>query len=369
MVLLVLLTLTAAPTEPSLGLTDFATNSPSTELASALTSVTGSELGRLGLFRVTTSETIRSLLGLERQRLLMGCNENCGGGALTTLVDLDYLVTGRVNQVGGLRGSKVSFTVELNLLDVKTARRVSSEVVTRLSESELVTAVQGAVVKLVAPLLQGRSGSLVVSASEAGAAVKVDGSIVGTTPTVGRQTLVAGPHLVELEKDGFVREQREVRVKPDMVQEQSFQLVPSPDTIAAYEARTQRHRVLAWGTSGVAVVGVGLFVGFLVRANQLYGTPTTEGTFSYAKTQLDQGVEGFDGVDYRLMATQLKSQVETAQVVSWTSLAVAGAAAIAATVLWILGDDPGRYARYREVKVGPVGLAPSAGLGGLVLGL
>jgi len=114
----------------------------------------------------------------------------------------------------------------------------------------------------------------------------------------------------------------------------------------------------------VAVVGAGLFVGFLVRANQLYGTPTTEGTFSYAKTQLDQGVEGFDGVAYRLMATRLKSQVETAQVVSWTSLAVAGAAAIAATVLWILGDDPGRYARYREVKVGPVGLAPSVGLGG-----
>ena len=361
MVLLVLCAIASTPAEPTLGLTDFATNSPSGELAAALTSVTGSELQRLGLFRVTTSETIRALLGLERQRQLMGCAESCSGGALSALTELDYLVTGRVNQVGGLRGSAITFTVELNLLDVKTSRRVSSELVTRLSEGELVTAVQGAVVKLVAPLLKGRSGSLVVSASEAGAAVKVDGTIVGTTPMVGRQTLVAGPHLVELEKDGFVREQREVRVKPDSVQEQNFQLVPSPDTIAAYEARTQRVRALAWGTSGLAVVGAGLFVGFLVRANALYGSPTKEGTFSWAKTQLDQGVEAFESTDYRLLATRLKGQVETAQVVAMVSLGVAAASVVAAVVLWIVGEDPSRYARYREVKVT---LAPGAG-GGL----
>jgi hypothetical protein len=120
----------------------------------------------------------------------------------------------------------------------------------------------------------------VVSASEAGAAVKVDGSIVGTTPLESRQALVAGPHLVELEKEGFVKEQREVRVTPDTVQEQSFQLVPSPDTIAAYEARAQRLRVIAWGTTGLAAVGAGVFVGFLLHANAVYGSPTTEGTFA-----------------------------------------------------------------------------------------
>ena len=274
------------------------------------------------------------------------------------MVELDYLVTGRINQVGGLRGSPVSFTVELNLLDVKTSRRVSTEVVTRLAESELVGAVQCAVVKLIAPLLKGRSGTLVVSASEAGAAVKVDGSIVGTTPLEGRQALVAGPHLVELEKEGFVREQREVRVKPDTVQEQSFQLVPSPDTIAAYEARAQRLRVMAWGTTGLAAVGAGVFVGFLLHANAVYGSPTTEGTFAWAKAQLDQGVEAFESTDYRQLATKLQGQVSTAQAVWMVSLGVAAASAIAATVLWILGDDPSRYARYREVKVS---LVPSAG--------
>jgi hypothetical protein len=244
-------------------------------------------------------------------------------------------------------------TLELSLLDVRSSRRVASELLTKAAESDLVADLPSAMVRLVSKVLAGRQGGLVVSASETGAAVKVDGTLIGTTPLEGRSSLPAGPHLLQVEKDGYVAAQKEVRIAPDQVHEETLRLVPSPDTIAAYESRATKMRVGAWVTTVLAAGGVGAFIGFQARASALYGAPQTEGTFEHYRAKLLAGEE-----DARADANRLKAGVATSQTISLVSLGVGAAAAAVAAYLWIAGDDPGKYGRYKELRVV---LAPSLG--------
>jgi hypothetical protein len=327
-----LLLLTAGP-QPTLAVMEFQVAGASGELAGAVEAVCGNELERLGVFKVTTASTTKTLLGLERMKQLMGCTESCGTDDGQPLV-FDLVVTGKVTKAAG------SYTLELSLIDTKVSKRVSSELITSPNESGLVEQLRAALLKLVGKQLAGRQGGLVVLSSEHGASVKVDGSIIGTTPLPGRATLAAGPHLVEVDKQGYVKSEREVRIAPDEVTENVVTLVPSPDTINAYQSFNTKLRVGAWVTTALAVGGVGLFAGEQLNAGDLYGPFQTE------KKALQGGDE-----TVRNKATMLKTQITTAETVSFIGLGVGLAAAATAVVLWVIGEDPARYDRYRELKV------------------
>jgi hypothetical protein len=326
---------------------DFEAAGASAELTQATGGVVAHELEQLGVFKVTTGDAVKALIGLERQRELLGCSGgDCARTSLPQL-DGDYVVGGRVSRVGG------GFSLELILLDVHKGQRQSSDIQKASNEAELLNAASRGAVRLVQALLAARSGGLIVSASEAGAAVKVDDVTVGTTPLNGQLTLPGGPHALRLEKEGFVAFRKDVRIEPDRIHEEQAMLVPSPDFIEAHRAWAGKLRLGAYIATGVAVTTLALGVGLQISADKTYGSVSTPNTFLSDRAALQGGDES-----YRAAASALQTRIGNKQTFSAVSFAIAGVAAAGAGFLWIAGDDPGKYDRYRPLKVG-VSLAPT----------
>lgn len=355
-----LLLLLAADPQPGLAVMDFAIEGAAPEIAAATSGLVAHELERLQLFRVTTAETTRVILGVDRQRQLLGC-ESCSGTNIGELTSFEYLVTGKLLRSGGQKDAK--YNLLLTLLKVGSASPLSSVRVEAKGEEKLLQEVPPATLKLVGKLLEGRRGSLVVSSSEVGAAVKIDDTQVGTTPLQGRVPVAAGPHLLTVEKEGFSQVRKEVRVSPDQVSDEFVRLVPSPDMADAYEAKATRFRALAWVATGVGAAGLGGFVAGNLLASSKYGDPGVDGSFAWYRARL---VAGDESGGNREKAGQLKAEIETMQIISWIGLSAAAAGAITATVLFVVGDPPGRYEAYRQ-RTGVVSMTLSPTPGGVVL--
>jgi len=88
-----------SPELPKLLVLDFAAGGVGAEIASALTEAAAAEISARGFFQVVTSRDLQTLVGLERQKQLMGCGEASGsclaelGGALGAKVVLSGSVT------------------------------------------------------------------------------------------------------------------------------------------------------------------------------------------------------------------------------------------------------------------------------------
>jgi hypothetical protein len=356
----------AAPPDdrPKVAVVDLVANGASPSLASAAGGAVASELDRLGAFKVISSDNIRAMLALERQRQILGGCADAGcvteiGGALGA----DYLVSGQVSAVGG-SGSPVTYGIDLTLSSVKKGAREGSAVESARTESELMQLLPRAVGKLTARVLASRSGRLVLVASEAGAAVKVDDQVRGTTPLPGPLELPSGPRSIAVEKQGFVTWQADLVIHPGRIAEEHVALVPSPDFIQQYESRNGKMRLGAWVATGTAAAGALAAVVFQLRANQLYGDSTTSGTFLYYKQKLIDGAVPPPGVDYRQQAERLQGRVSTAQNLSYAGAGLLAVGAGAAAWLWVAGDDPDRYARYRGLAAS---IAPARGAASLAL--
>ncbi len=350
---------------PRLAVLDLGTAGASPSLAAATGGVVASELDRLAVFQVMTSEAIRALLAHELQTQILG---GCTGGACLSSVGgalgADFLVGGKVSAVGG-GGTPVRYGVELTLSNVKKGTQEGQASDSAPSEAELIQRLPRTVGRLTAKLLAQRSGQLVVSSSEPGAVVKVDEQVRGTTPLPGPLELPSGPRALVVEKAGFVAWQSDVTVRPGRISEERVTLVPSPDFIRGYERRAVTMRIGAWTATGVALAGAAAAIGFQLQASKLYGNSTTEGTFLYYKQKLLDGATPPPGVDYRAEAVRLKNKMGTAENLSYVGMGLAAAGAGTAAWLWIAGDDPDRYARYRRAVA--VELTPTAGGGALAL--
>jgi hypothetical protein len=333
----------AADSRPKLAVLDFAANGASKELTSAASSAAANELDRLGVFRILTTEAIRDMLAFEKQRQMLGCADTGCIAEIGGALGVDYIVSGKVTRIAAAAGLPETFNVDMTLSNVKKGQREGSVVEAGKSEGEVLSRVGRAAQKLVAKILAGRAGSLVVAAAEAGAVVRIDDQVRGTTPLQGQISLPSGPHLLVVEKQGFVAYQRDVQIEPGRLVEERATLVPSPDFIREYEARQGKLRFGAWAATGVAVAGLAVAVWGQVDANRLYGNETTPDTFLYARRKLLDGDETF-----RARATSLKRDIEQRQLISTVGAGVGGAAAIAAVYFWVAGEDPDRYGRYRE---------------------
>jgi len=353
MLLAQLLAVATAASSPGLLVMDFAAEGGANDdVAAAASSVVAHEAERLGVFHVTSGETTRAMLGLARQKKLLGC-QDCGGTELLDLgLSAQYLVTGKVVKTGN------RLTLFLTLLESGSASPLNTLKTEADSAGVLLDQAGPSTVMLLSKALQGRQGQLLVTASEVGASVKVDGTLEGTTPLPAPLVLAAGPHIVAVEKDGYTAARREVQIAPSELTEAFFRPVPSPDTITEYQAKARSTRLLAWSATGVAAIGLGVFALGQGEADGLYGSPATQGTFLFFQGRLLQGKEVENGVDNRARATDLKNQVSTWQAVSIASLAVAGAAAAAGAVLFITGDPPDKY----DGLVAPVSSTPAVTL-------
>ena len=150
---------------PKMAVPDFQTTAGNEPIAAMLAGSVATEIDRTGMFTVTTSDQVRALLSLDRQRQLLGCNDDSCSSNIAGQLGVDFLLNGRVSRLTDAKKATTGLTLDLSIVEVKSGKRVSSREVKGTSEADLVSKLQENVAALIAPLLNGRQGFLVVIAS------------------------------------------------------------------------------------------------------------------------------------------------------------------------------------------------------------
>jgi hypothetical protein len=333
---------------PSVAVLAFEAAGASPSLAAAAGAAVGMELDRLAAFRVMTADAVKGALSLQRQREMLGCSGAGCSSDVAAALGTEYVVSGRVASLAGEGGAPARFTLDVTLTRAETGKREGSAVESAASEAELIQAVPRAVSKMAETLLAARSGRLALASAEAGATVKVDGQVRGTTPLPGVLVLPGGVHAVSVEKEGFVAFRKDVAIPPNGYADEQVVLAPSPDFVKGWESRNRKLRIGAWAATGAAAAGAVAFVALQLRASSIYGGPNSPNTFEYYRALLNAGVTVQDGVDVRARATSLKNDMQSAERLSFVGAGVGLVGAGFATWLWIAGDSPDKYARFRD---------------------
>ena len=314
-------------------------------LASGATSLLASELVKLDVFRVISRDDIRSMLSFEKERQALGGEaDQAYLTEIGSALGVDYTVAGSLAKVGQ------GFVLSLTLSNTKSAL-VENRVTENIAQQDrIVAAVAKDARMLVSKILAGRQGFLVVTSAEQGASVKVDGNIYGNTPLPGRITLSWGPHLLEVEKTGFIAYSEDISVPDKQVVAKSVSLVPSTDFISSYESNALKMRNGAWIASGVTVAAVGLAIAF----NQL--SSSSEQTFQSDRTSYEAGNSSVTLAQLSNLSSKGSNQVLVARI----ALGVAAVGAGFATWFWVSGDDPNKYRAFHDAPGTSPALAPAA---------
>ena len=293
-----------------------------------------SELNKLEVFKVISREDIRNMLSFEKDKQNLGCEADQAclaeiGGAL----GVEYIIAGSLAKIG----DTMVLSLALNNTRSATVENRVSENVSGKGDA-LIGAISRNAKVLVSKILKGREGFLVLAVAETGAVIKIDGQIRGTTPVKGRMTLTWGPHLLEVEKAGFVSYSEDIAIPNKQVLAKNVALVPSNDFIDAYEGTAKKMRMAAWITSALAVAGAGTAIFFNQKS------ASTETSFEAAKATYLQTQSQSDYDKMKSLANTGNSQVLLARV----GIGVGVAALAAATYFWVAGDDPHKYEGFKE---------------------
>ena len=126
--------------------------------AEILTDLVATEVARPGRFQVMGRNDLASLLGLERQRRLLGCDEACCLAEIGGALGADYVLSGQVGTLG------TQHRISLLLLDAKRAVPVARAArFAPATEDGLAQAVPAAVAELLAGLEAGPARELAPS--------------------------------------------------------------------------------------------------------------------------------------------------------------------------------------------------------------
>lgn len=345
---------------PKMAVPDFQTSAGNESLAAMVAGSVATEIDRTGLFLVTTSDQVRALLSLDRQRQLLGCNDDSCNSNIAEQLGVDFMVNGRLTRLTDAKKATTGLTLDLAIIDTKTGKRVSSREVKGSSEADLVSKLTENVAALISPLLTGRQGFIVVIASEDGSVVKVDGTQLGTTPMTQRLQVPGGPHVLRIEKEGFTSVQKQVKVAPDQVTEEAVRLMPSPDFIDGYEKKQWGLRIGAFIAAGVAVAGIATFGIMQGQAQSSYGDPSQPNSFAGLRSSL----VSMEDPEVRKKAEDLRNKINSQLAISYVAGGLGLAGAVTATVLFLIGEDPNKYQSYRGPKA-TAWLLPSGAGGAL----
>ncbi|MBI5508657.1 MAG: hypothetical protein HY903_07880 [Deltaproteobacteria bacterium] len=320
------------------------TASPSVVLECA--SRVNAALHGLGVFEITTQDDIRAILAREAEKQLLGCD---AAGCLAEIggaLGVDYVLTGVVTAVGE------TLSVDLRFVNIgkATVENVVHEVVSGKEERRFLDRCGESAEKVVSKLFSAMKGYLTLDCNELEATIKVDGTLWSTMAAGTRLELPFGPHVVEVTKAGFISWRQRVVIQTGQNADRVVTLIPSPDFIAAYESKAFQMRLGAWLATGGAVAAAGAGGYFLLSGNS-----------NFAEFQLHQQTLQNDPADInaRQRAEDLRSQTERADTAALISGAVSAALTSVAAWLWLAGDDPSRYERWRTSPT-PSGVAPTA---------
>jgi hypothetical protein len=256
--------------------------------------------------QVMSQGEIVALLGLERTKQMLGCDDPSCVTELAHALDSDRLISGSLTILD--RTSLIT----VRLIDAKQARTLSRATATLAdaTEAELVDNAG----RLAHEVLTGEkldtSGTLRVRVGVPGATVTLDGKSLGETPLQGPQRVLQGPHSVVVQKPGFIRWASTVSVAAGADIPVEVELIPIQ--LISEKARS---RLWSWGfaSAGVAVVSAGAGITFGKLADNSYDDYKTATTRSAA-------VQAHDDTKFRALLAN----------VSW---GVAGAATAGAGYL------------------------------------
>lgn len=329
------------------------------ELAKSLTRIVANEIGKVGVFHVLSTEDVRAMVALERDRSLLGTESE------DALAQLGNAMGARLLVHGTLSSLDAGYVVQLQLVDSRAVKVLARETA-KVSGSvgKLLEEVGGPVRRLVSPVLASHKGTLQVLVSEEGANVFVDDRLVGISP-LPPFDLAWGPHLVKVTREGFISWAREVEVAKDQTSLAQATLIPSPEFRQGYVRKARTYRALSWVAGGLGAALAAGALGLYVHDNQRYDALRDDYPTLFDDDPLNDA--GVSAVQARRVESDVKAinKQDTAALV----MAVAGAA-LCGTGLYLrfAGDDPGRYRLFEGAPApAPAGAsAPTAELSPLL---
>lgn len=296
-------------------------------LASAVSSVVGSELFDLGVLQVTTEEDVRRMMDFDQMKLILACQDEAK--CLTSFqqaLGAEMLVTGTVGKAGN------DIVVGLVLTDAAAGVPVGREVATVKTPSGLVSEVRVALGRLFRPVLAKRGGTLVVLGNEAGATVLLDGAALGTTP-FRKDDVPAGPHRVEAVKDGFLKGTVDITVKPTQTAAVDVLLIPSKEMSETHKRNNSILRILSASTAGLGVAAVATGGAVWWYQYDKVNNPETGYVGQYAK----------DPGGALLLPAGKFNEVRDLRNLSYVVTGAAVPLFVSSVVLWVVSEDPGKY--------------------------
>jgi hypothetical protein len=298
----------------------------SADLAHTLTGVVAEQAGKTPGFVAISQAEISSMLGLERQKQMLGCgDESCLaeiGGALGA----SRVLSGSLSKVGD------SYLIQLELVD--TARAVVQGRESRTvpgSADELIETARDLTHRLLTGKPLDTTGRIKFAVEPSGARVVVDGKQVGKTPLANPVAMDQGRHRIQISADGFVTYETTVETVPGQVLFQEISLVPTSAVVATSHHETQR--IIGYVALGIAAAAAaaGAYEG--VQANKAYN--------NYQAAQYKTGGAGVTGAQTYQENTQQYANVANA---CFLGAAVVGVFGIAMEIWGMSGSsEPAKH--------------------------
>lgn len=225
------------------------------------------------LFRMELDRLAKKSMPTRREieRVVSAAEQNCTGeekclGAIGKKLGVDVVVTGTVGAMGP------NYVLNIKAVDAKTStsiRRIESDPL-RGSPDDLIEGVRVAAYKLLAP--DQLHGSVQVQSDLVGAAVELDGKMIGKTPlpnlgVIPKQTL--GKHRLRVQAAGYSPFEEEVEIRFQKVSQVVVRLLPSTEVIGTgrtQEVRREPIYTKTWFIVGVGVAAIlaGAYIGHAV---------------------------------------------------------------------------------------------------------
>ncbi len=232
------------------------------DLAHTLTGVIAEEAGKIPGFAAISQEEIGAMLGLERQKQMLGCgNESCLaeiGGALGAR----KVISGTLGKVGD------SLVLQLELVDTARAKVLGRESKTVKDQSDLLMAARDLTHRLLTGTALDTTGKIKLAITPVGATVLLDGKAVGMSPLAEPLPMEEGKHKILITRDGYVSYEATIEAVRGQTLFNEVQLV----SLAPIEAagRGNWAKTTGWICLGASVVAFGAASYFGVEANQSY---------------------------------------------------------------------------------------------------
>jgi len=235
----------------------------SPDVAETLTQVVTEQAGRTPGFSAISQAELGSLLGVERQKQLLGCGDQSCLAEIGGALGARLVLSGTLGRVGE------SYVLQLQLLDTQKAqiRARESRTITG-PQSELLAAARDLTNRVLTGKALDTTGKIKFAITPPGAKVVIDGKLIGTAPLDAPVRLEQGTHRVHVEADGYVPFDAALDAVASQTLFNSIDLVSTAPLVAG--SRRGAQGALGWAAIGIGVAAAAAGVVCGVFANKSY---------------------------------------------------------------------------------------------------